>query len=282
MISVVINTKNEERWIAQAISSVQGFADEILVADMASTDRTVPIAESLGARVITVPDYGFVEPARRQAVDASHGDWILLLDADEVVPPSLASRFQSIAADPSIDAAIGSHANYMFGRRVAYTGWGLSQDRHLRFFRRSRVVLPDDIHGLIRVRDGANVTEIEPVEELSIVHFNYVDWSQFLQKLDRYTTIEAQSWVDQKRTLKSRRMVWDVLREIKWRFFSGGGWREGYVGFGLTVMMVTYRVSTYVKARQLKEQGTASEIVDSYRHLAAGFLEEDRRPSTGA
>src|SRR6476620_10085547 len=71
LISVVINAKNEERWIVQAISSVEGFADEVVVADMASVDRTAQLARSAGAIVINVPEFGYVEPARRVAIDAA-------------------------------------------------------------------------------------------------------------------------------------------------------------------------------------------------------------------
>ena len=92
MITAIINTRNEEHNVGRAISSLNEVADEIIVADMASSDDTVKIALQLGARIIEVPNIGFVEPARKLAVSAASHEWILLLDADEIVAPGLGTQ----------------------------------------------------------------------------------------------------------------------------------------------------------------------------------------------
>ena len=86
-ISAVLNTLDEERRIAFALRSVRPWVDEIVVVDMASSDRTVEIARSFGAHVASHARTGFVEPARAFACAQAAGDWILVLDADELVPP---------------------------------------------------------------------------------------------------------------------------------------------------------------------------------------------------
>ena len=82
-LSVVINTKNEEKNISDCVESVKNIASEIIVCDMQSTDNTIKIAKSLGAKVISVKDYGYVEPAKMKAIKAAKFDWILIIDTDE-------------------------------------------------------------------------------------------------------------------------------------------------------------------------------------------------------
>ena len=91
-ISVVINTLNEEKNLAYTLRSVQSWASEIIVVDMHSTDKTVEIAKTHGAKVFYHEPTGFVEPAQEFAVAQASHAWILLLDADEVVPKPLSER----------------------------------------------------------------------------------------------------------------------------------------------------------------------------------------------
>lgn len=99
MLSVVINTRNEIRHIAGCIASVRALADEIVVCDMLSTDGTADAARRLGARVIEHPVCPFVEPARYQAISAARGDWILVIDADERLTPSLEKRLRQVMVE---------------------------------------------------------------------------------------------------------------------------------------------------------------------------------------
>src|SRR4051812_46907339 len=101
MISVVINTLNEEKTIEQALKSVQ-WADEILVCDMESDDSTKELAKKLGAKILTHKRLPFVEPARNFAISKASYDWILIIDPDEEVPSSLAKKLQEIASNNGV------------------------------------------------------------------------------------------------------------------------------------------------------------------------------------
>src|SRR5579883_1198418 len=114
-ISAVINTLNEEKNLPFALQSVCTWVDEIVVVDMHSTDRTLEIAREFGARIFLHEPMGFAEPARAFALARATGDWILLLDADEVVPFSLSRRLLSIAANNESDAVLIPWLNYVFG-----------------------------------------------------------------------------------------------------------------------------------------------------------------------
>ena len=104
LLSVVLITHNEESNIARTLRSVDGLvrngAGEIIIVDSGSTDRTVEIAKSLGAKVFEEPWRGFAAQ-KNSAIDKATGDWILSLDADEEVSPGLADEIRAVLSDPN-------------------------------------------------------------------------------------------------------------------------------------------------------------------------------------
>ena len=95
-ISAVLIVKNEEKRLARALKSLK-FVDEIVVFDMLSTDHTQAVAKKFTDQVFSTPeDFGYVEPARNLAVSKAKGEWILVLDADEEVPKSLADKIKDL------------------------------------------------------------------------------------------------------------------------------------------------------------------------------------------
>jgi glycosyltransferase involved in cell wall biosynthesis len=267
-ITGIIHTKNESMYIAQAINSLLGFVDEVVVADMASSDGTVQIAEHLGARVITVPDFGFVEPARQLAVDTATFDWIFVLDADEIVPPTLAAEVRRIATRNEADVVSIPYLNFMIGRTIRHTGWDPESDRHPRFFRRNSIVLSDRVHLPWQIAPDARLLSLPASDELSIHHFNYADWSQFISKMNRYTTIEANQVLAIGKPVKFHRVFWTCLREFGVRYVLKSGYRDGYEGFVLSCLMVTYRLLVAAKSRQLAQHGSEVVIQEQYMSWA--------------
>lgn len=267
-ITGIIHTRNEERNIAQAIRSLDGLADEVLVADMHSTDRTVEIAESLGARVIQVPEFGYVEPARPIALEAAEHDWIITIDADEIVPPPLVARLRDISRTADVDVVETSRLTFILGEPMNGTGWGLASERHFRFFRRGSLLLAEGIHDVPRVAEQAVIERLPATPELAIWHFNYTDWAHFLGKLNRYTTIEAESMLARGERPSRGRMVRQVFHELLRRFFRRNALGDGYRGAVLTVLMMLYRIMSYAKARQIMEVGREDDILARYAAVA--------------
>jgi len=135
-ISVVINTFNEESNIANVIASTSTWVDEIIVVDMYSTDKTVQIAESLGAKVYMYQNVGYADPARQFAIEKAQFEWILMLDADEMVPIKLSKVLQRIMNSNTYDIVNIPWTNYLFGKEIKFTGWGEHQDAHMRFLKK--------------------------------------------------------------------------------------------------------------------------------------------------
>ena len=140
-ISVVINTLNEEGNLPYALRSVHTWADEIIVVDMHSEDRTVEIAREYGARVYFHDRIAAFDGARAFAVSQATGEWVFLLDADEMIPQPLSLKLMQIASDDTADVVIVSRLNYLLGGPLGNTGSGPYQDRHPRFFKKDKIDL---------------------------------------------------------------------------------------------------------------------------------------------
>jgi (heptosyl)LPS beta-1,4-glucosyltransferase len=273
-ISVVINTLNEESNIRYALRSVRTWVDEIVVVDMHSDDRTREIAEEYGARVYLHDRVGYADPAREFALAKATGDWILILDADELIPPCLARRLSDIAAAGQADVVSIPRLNYMLGRPFVGTGWGPTQDHHERYFKKGCVEARSDIHAFLRVRPEARIVRLPPEEGLAMVHFNYLDTSHFLEKLNRYTSIEAQEALERGERSTIPRAVRRGAREWWQRYVAGRGYRDGWRGFYLSAFMVLYRIAIQVKLKELADLGGRATIEAGYHREAERILAE--------
>jgi glycosyltransferase involved in cell wall biosynthesis len=264
-ISVVINTFNAEKWLDYALRSVESWAGEIVVVDMHSEDRTQEIARAHGARLLLHERIGYVEPARAFAVALATHEWVLILDADEMVPEPLSRRLCEISTQGVVDAVSLPRLNYILGAPVMHTGWGPDQDRHWRFFRRGSIELPERIHGAMLPRAGTRTLRLPATEDLALVHFNYVDVEDFMSRLNRYTSIEA---AGARRRGAAQGAVPASAREFLTRWIRHGGWRDGWRGFYLTLMMMSYRVVAAAKSRELRAGNSRPVVEQRYRDLA--------------
>src|SRR4030042_3360237 len=183
-ISVVINTLNEEKNLPRAIASVKGFAEEIVVCDMHSDDKTAEIAERLGANVYEHEKAGYVEPARNFAIEKARGKWILVLDADEEVPNSLAGKIKNIVSEPDADYFRIPRKNIIFGKWIKHSRWW--PDYNIRFFKKGNVTWNEVIHSVPLTKGKG--TDLDASEDAAIVHHHYETIEQYIDRLNRYTT----------------------------------------------------------------------------------------------
>ena len=228
-VSAVLITRNEERNLPQALRSLR-WVDDLVVVDGASTDRTAEIARSFGARVFVREPRNAVDEDRAFSVEQAGGDWVFALDADEMVPASLARRLRALADGGTADAYRIPRLNHVFGRPLRGGMWAPSRDRPLRFFRKGSVELGDALHSFIRPAPGARVEALAVAPGDWIVHFAYRDVAQHLEKMNRYTTIEARQALE--RGERPRSTPAGLARAAA-RFFlayARGGWRDGWRG----------------------------------------------------
>lgn len=272
-ISVIINTYNEEYNIKNAILSVKSWVDEIIVVDMYSTDRTVEIARSCGARIYMYENIGYADPARQFAIDQSSGEWILMLDADEMVPIQLSRLLRKIVIDNKYDVVNIPWINYLFGNHISYAGWGPHQDKHMRFFRRGSLYSGAEIHNFLQPVDMARILEMSYEPGFGVVHFNYRDMDQFINKMNRYTSIES------KRINANSSFFWIRLFihppfEFFKRYILRGGFRDGRDGLSLSFLMFIYRLLSYLKAFYSQSHSASNDVDIEYSRIAKSITRE--------
>lgn len=274
-VSVLVHTLNEEKNIKNCLETVK-WADEIVLVDMYSDDKTVEIASEYTDKIFYHQRMGFADPARQFAIEKASNNWILILDADELVPVKLKEKLETIIDDDLGDIISLPRNNYFFGKMMEHTGWGPQQDTLHRFFKKEYVFITDKIHSHLVEREDARIYEISDEDE-GIIHFNYVDVEHFLEKLDRYTTIEAKALYEEGRDMKFKTILNQIFSEFQRRYFKQQGRKEGFRGFSLSFLMAAYRVVTYTKLKLMREYSTedpAQEIEKEYNEVALQIRSE--------
>lgn len=262
-LSVIINTKNVAHTLERTLKSVE-FADEIVVVDMHSTDDTVKIAKKYTDKIFKFDDVGYVEPARNFAIDKATNDWILIVDADEEVPPKLRKLIEGVMAEdnPALpDCFYIPRKNIIFNKWIRKTGWW--PDMVLRFFRKGHVEWSDELHA-VPVTKGI-VKELPHDEELAIIHHNYQAVEQFVTRLNRYTTIQAKEKVDE--PVDTITIIHKFSDELHRRLFAQHGIDEGMHGVGLSFLQTFSEIVQTLKVWEL--QGFKTTEQDQSRTLLA-------------
>ena len=246
MISVVINTLNEEKNLPKAIASVKDLADEIVVCDMYSDDETIAIAKRAGAKVYEHKRMGYVEPARNYAIEKASGDWVLILDADETISSSLSTSLRKITENPKADYYAIPRKNIIFGKWIKHSRWW--PDYNVRFFKKGSVIWNEEIHSIPFTKGkGADL----PVDEkYTIIHNEYTSIEQFIERMNRYT--KHQLLVLKRNGYK---FVWkDLIKkpvgEFSSRYFYGEGYKDGVHGLALALLQAFSEITLYLKAWQ--------------------------------
>lgn len=243
-ISVIINTLNEEKHIERCLQSL-GWADEIVVYDGTSADRTVEIAKKYTDKIFTHSDNsGYVETVRNAAIEHASNDWVFVVDADEEIPPTLAEEL--IKASQNQEGIMWfavPRKNFVFGKWLKASGWW--PDYNIRFFKKGSVVWSNEIH--VPPKTEGKGSQLDAVEQFAIIHHHYESISQYLQRLDRYTTIQAANQVK-----VGHHFVWhDFLRrplsEFLTRFFVWQGYKDGLHGLALSLLQAFSFLVMYLK-----------------------------------
>lgn len=234
-LSVIVLAHNEEKHLRDCLASVRDFADELLVLDDYSTDRTVAIARETGARVEQRKLDNF-PTQRNAAIDLARGDWIFFIDADERATPAVGEEIQFAICNLQ-SALVGywiPRRNIIFGREIRYTGW--SPDYQPRVLRKGRARFDParEVHELV-LWDGEVGYLREP-----LIHYNYETLAQFREKQIKYTRYEAQVWYAEGKRARWRGLIGQPLREFLRRYISLRGWRDGGHGLLLSALMAYY------------------------------------------
>ncbi len=244
-LSVVIITKNEESRIRECLKSVV-WADEIIVLDDHSTDRTVEIAKEFTEKVF-IRRMDIEGKHRNYAYDLAANRWILSLDADERVTSELRDEIDGLLKNnPSCNGYTIPRKNFMGKTWVRYGG--MYPSAQLRLFQKGKFKYDEEAE----VHPQAYMSDPRGALKNDILHYTYRDFTDAIAKLDRQTDLEAKKWYREKRKVG----VFGTLRKMVDRFcrayFKKEGRKDGVIGFFLAVNSAMYQFLSFVKYWELK------------------------------
>lgn len=260
-LSVAIATFNEEENIGRCLESVKDLADEIVVVDGSSSDKTAKIAESLGAKVIITTNKPMFHTNKNLAIDSCHGEWILQLDADEIVPSELAKEIQQIVKNPSRQPLVTSHSpvaywlkrkNYFLGRYLKKGGQ--YPDPVIRLFKKGTAMLPAvSVHEQMKVNGEIGWLKND------LIHWATPKFSRYWLRENRYSTLESEKMYKEKISINPFSLiVYIIVLPLK-TFFSifirHKGFIDGWQGFVFAFFSGFHFIWAFMKYFKIKIKG---------------------------
>ncbi|MCI0706129.1 MAG: glycosyltransferase family 2 protein [Ignavibacteriae bacterium] len=249
-LSVIVITKDEEANIQECLASVQ-WADEIIVVDSGSTDKTVQYAHKHTKKVYKKEWEGF-GATKAFALSKAKCEWVFSLDADERVTPELADEIRSV-----VQHNVASHTGFSVPRKAFFLGkWikhcGWYPGRVVRLFRRKHGrFTPSQVHEAIAVNGTIGVLRSD------LLHYTDPSLQHYFQKFNRYTTLAAEDLLSKGERFSFDKMLfrpfWTFLR----MYILRRGFLDGVEGFMLCVLSSCYVFTKYAKLRELRRKQKA-------------------------
>jgi len=251
-LSAIVIAKNESRHIADCIASLR-WADEVVVCDTGSDDDTLALARQAGARVIPGHPFENYAQTRNAALDsATRADWVLFVDADERATPELGDEIletiqsRGLAPPAPVGYWVPRH-NYILGKLTLGAGW--YPDYQMRLLRRGYARYERPVHE-VAILDGAEDRLKHP-----LIHYNYETLEQFHAKQRRYIQHDAHELDQQGIRFKPHNLVLQPLRHFRWRYVTLQGYRDGWHGLRLCVLLAYYYgFRTYLQLREIQKR----------------------------
>ena len=252
-LSVAIVAMDEEANIGRTLASVS-WADEIVLVDSGSKDRTCKIAREQGARVINEPWRGYVAQ-KQYAIELCTKDWVLLLDADEEVSPGLAEEIRAAITDPhAVNGYRLPRKNLFLGRWMRHGGF--HPDPKLRLFRRSQgFVTGHDPHDRCELKPPVSGEAPQQTRQFknALIHYTYPNLTLYLAHMNRYSSLGAQLAIAKgHRSFSFNDIVVRPMATFVYNYFFRLGFLDGREGLLLHLYHAGYVSWKYAKAWELE------------------------------
>jgi len=238
MLSLVVSAYNEEKNLLRCLSSVKDLADEIIVVNNGSSDKTSEIAKNAGAIVYEQPNHQMLNINKNYGFEKATGDWILNLDADEELSPELKEEIKEKINQPTsqlanqltINGYLIPRKNLIFGKWIEHSLWW--PDYQLRLFRKGTGKFPEKhIHELLEVSG-----ETQKLQN-PLLHHNYDRINQFLHKMGEiYTENEAGVFQNNKKEINWKDFLHAPISDFLKNYFLLKGYKDGQHGLVLNLM----------------------------------------------
>lgn len=247
-LSVVISAFNNEDKIKDCLESVK-WADEIVFVDNSSTDKTLDIARKYTSKVFVKPNNKMLNINKNFGFSKATGDWILNLDSDEKVTPDLQKEILS-TINHQLSTSDGywiPRKNIIFGKWMQHTGW--YPDHQLRLFRNGKGRFEEKhVHEMIKVEGETAYLKN------NMVHYNYDTIMQFLSKMANiYAPNEAEQKIANGYIFNWRDAIRFPVGEFLSRFFAREGYKDGFHGLMLSVLMAFYHFIVFANIWEMQK-----------------------------
>lgn len=279
LLSAVISVLNGEQYLDDCLRSVE-FAEEIIVVNNSSTDKTLEIAQRYTDKIFTRPNSLMLNINKNFGFSKASGEWILSLDADERITQELKTEIESRIKnhESGINGYWIPRKNIIFGKWIEHSGW--YPDPQLRLFKKGLGKFPEEhVHEMVKVQGKVGSLHGH------ILHYNYDSVSQFLQKLGAiYGPNEAEQLVKNGYSFDWRDAIRFPVKEFLSRFFAREGYKDGFHGLMVSLLMAFYHLIVFVyiwekhKFKQINDETllveTEKEIIQSSKDLFFWFSKE--------
>lgn len=258
-LSVVLAVFNEEKNIAKCLESVRQLADEIIVVDGESSDKTVEIAKKYGAKIISTPNLPtHFHEMKKKAIVAAKSEWILQLDADECLTPDLSSEIKSaIMSSSAVNGYWLPRKNYFLGRFL--TKGGQYPDYTLRLYKNGKGILPArDVHEQAVVEG-----EVGHLKQ-DLLHYGTPDFESYLLRNNKYTSLMAEQMLENKVSFgiipSVNYLFIKPVKEFIWIYFRHRGYVDGFPGLIFALFSGLRFGIAYIKYWQITRYPVIAEV----------------------
>ncbi len=248
-LSVVVITKNEEDNIDECLGSVHGWADEIIVVDDESTDRTVELAKKYTDRIFRrkMENEGI---HRNWAHAQAKNEWVLILDADEMASQELKNEISATLPATSHHCFSIPMKTYIGSTWVRHSGWYPASK--VRLISKSHFKYEEvGVHPRAILEPGKTEGRLTK----DIIHKGYPDLEHFLASVNRQTTLEAKKWIQTKRKMGLGTALWRMIDRFPRRYLRKQGYKDGMYGFAIAFFDSFYQLMSYIKYLEMKKSG---------------------------
>jgi hypothetical protein len=255
MLTVIIPCKDEEANIRGCVHSARKVADEIIIADSGSTDRTLEIVGGMEDVRVVYREYINSGNFKNWAIPQAAHRWVLILDADERITDALAGEIKGLMRKgPAEDGYWIYRASFFMGHRVRFSGW--QNDRVLRLFRRDlgRYQGESD-HAEVSINSG-RVGRLKQ----RMLHYSYWTYRDYLQRMQRYSTYQASQWQEQGRAISRLKLYFNLPLRFLQLFVLRLGFLDGLVGFQVCLLTSVYSFSKQACLWQLACGRSPSDV----------------------
>ncbi len=247
-ISATIITFNEEKNIKRCLESLEEVVNEIVIVDSFSTDKTIEICKLYTSKIYQQSFEGYGSQ-KNFATNKSQNDWILSIDADEVLSQELKNSISKLKENSNFDAYTFSRITNFCGKWIKYGGW--YPDTQLRLWNKNNGLWNDsNVHERIQLNEHASICKIKG----DLLHYSYYNLGEYLDRINKYSDLKAKDLFSKGKKANVFTLLFKPFFKFFILYFLKLGILDGFYGF---VIAISTSYSTFLNYIKIKHNSSA-------------------------